>query len=248
LEGYILDSKCFCGCLCQFLPQALDETDWDQNRERPTPDLENENHQANVDFYKTQCSPLSEDEIDQLLKNHVTAQVKAGLQCSHSQECVSEISSIIENENLGLNDDSHETDETIQEVVVSKPICDVDFLQGDQLTRIVFFHEEDRADMFNNLEECFLFKDDLDYEMEEYESEIDSMPEIESELLMLEEFTANTQVAESHTSLCLPMDQQPSILSDQNERSTCIFVGFQDKVTFQFLRILTLICCSHLGR
>ena len=43
---------------------VLDETGWDQNRERPILDLENENHQANVDFYKTQCSPLSEDEID----------------------------------------------------------------------------------------------------------------------------------------------------------------------------------------
>ena len=113
-----------------------------------------------------------------------------------------------------------------------KPICDVDFLQGDQLTKTIFFHEKDSADLFNNLEECVLFKDDLDYEMEEYESEIDSMPEIESEFLMLEKFTANTQVTESQISLCIPMDQQPSIILDQNERSTCIFVGFQNKVTF----------------
>jgi hypothetical protein len=48
--------------------------------------------------------------------------------------------------------------ETVQEVVVSKPICDDDFLQGDQQTRIVFFHEEDRANMFNNLEECVCSK------------------------------------------------------------------------------------------
>lgn len=95
------------------------------------------------------------------MRNHVT-QVKEILLCSHNQECVREISSIIENENMGLNDDSHETDETIQEVVVSKAICDVDFLQGDQLTGTVFFHEEDRADMFNDIEECVLFKDDLD--------------------------------------------------------------------------------------
>jgi len=32
------------------------------------------------------------------------------------------------------------------------------------------------------------------------------------------------------------MDKQPSILSYQNERSTCIFVGFQDKVTFQLFK------------
>ena len=97
---------------------------------------------------------------------------------------------------------------------MSKPICDDDFLQRDQLTWNIFFHEEDKAVMFNNLEECFMFKDDLDYEFEENESEIDSMPEIESELLVLQEFIANTQIAESHTSLCLPMDQQPSIISD----------------------------------
>lgn len=47
---------------------------------------------------------------------------------------------------------------------MSKPICDVDFLQGDQLIGTIFFHEEDRGDMFNNIEECVLFKDDLDYE------------------------------------------------------------------------------------
>ena len=69
-----------------------------------------------------------------------------------------------------------------------------------------------------------------------YESEIDSMPEIESKFLMLEQFIANSQVAESHISLCLPMDQQPSILSDQNERSTCIFARFQDKVKFQIFQ------------
>ena len=110
------------------------------------------------------------------MKNHVTAQVKAGLQCSLSQECVREISSIIENENLGLNDESHETHETIEEVVVSKPICDVYFVQGDQLTRTIFFHEEDTAHMFDNLEERVMFKDDLDYKLEEYESKIVSMP------------------------------------------------------------------------
>lgn len=38
-------------------------------------------------------------------------------------------------------------------------------------------------------------------------------------------------MAESHISLSLLLDQQPSILLDQNE-STCIFAGFQKKVTF----------------
>ena len=53
---------------------SLDETDSDQKREMPIPNLENENHRAGVNCYKTQVSPLSKDEIDQLLKCHVTAQ------------------------------------------------------------------------------------------------------------------------------------------------------------------------------
>ena len=75
---------------------------------------------------------------------------------------------------------------------MSKKICDGDFLQGDQLTETVVFHEEDRAIMFDNLKERFLFKDDLEYEFEEYERKIDSMPEIESKFLILKEFTTNT--------------------------------------------------------
>lgn len=85
--------------------------------------------------------------------------------------------------------------------------------------------------MFNNLEECFMFKDHLEYEWKENEYERDNMLEIELEFPMLEEFTTNTQAAESHTSLCSPMYQQPSVLLDQNEGSTCIFFsGSQDKV------------------
>ena len=41
-------------------------------------------------------SPLSEEEIDQLLKGLVTAQVTADLQCTHSQESVGETSSSVE--------------------------------------------------------------------------------------------------------------------------------------------------------
>jgi len=49
--------------------------------------------------------------------------------------------------------------------------------------------------MFDNIEEFFLFKNDLDYEIEEYEPERDNILEIKSEFLMLEEFTTNTQIA-----------------------------------------------------
>ena len=49
---------------------------------------------------------------------------------------------------------------------------------------------------------------------------------------MLQEFVANTQTTESHTSLCSPMDQQPSVLSNQNEECACVFAEYQDKVTF----------------
>jgi len=113
-------------------------------------------------------SPLSEDEIDQLLKSHVTAQANASLQCSHSQEGVSETSSSFENENS----------------------IEIRFI--DQLIDIAFFHEDDRAVMLDNLEEFVLFKNDLDYEFQEYEPERDSMPEIKSGFLMLDEFIANT--------------------------------------------------------
>ena len=54
---------------------SLDETDWDQEREVPIPDSENENHQINVNCFKTQFYPLSEDEIDHILNNHITTQV-----------------------------------------------------------------------------------------------------------------------------------------------------------------------------
>lgn len=57
--------------------------------------------------------------------------------------------------------------------------------------------------MVNNLEECFLFKKGLDYEIEHVR---DRMPEFESESLMVEEFTAKTQIAEAYTALCLPIN------------------------------------------
>ena len=59
---------------------SLDEIDWDREREVPIPNPENENHQINVNFFKTQFSPLSKDEIDQILKNHVTTQENVDLQ------------------------------------------------------------------------------------------------------------------------------------------------------------------------
>ena len=99
---------------------------------------------------------------------------------------------------------------------MSKPICDDDFLQRDQLKETIVFHEEDKTIIFDNIEECFMFKYDLDYEFEEYEPKRDNVQDIESKFPVLQEFSTNTQIAESHTSLCLPMDQQPSILSDQN--------------------------------
>lgn len=84
--------------------------------------------------------------------------------------------------------------------------------------------------MFDNLEDCFLFKNDLDHKVEGYELERDNM----LEFLMVKEFTANTQMAEAYTSLCLPITQQLVVLSDQNEVSTCIFaIGSQDKLVLQ---------------
>ena len=113
--------------------------------------------------------PLTEEEIDLLLNSYVTALAYTDLQHSHSPEHVSETSCISENENLSLNHDSHGTLEE-----VSKPIYDDDFLLEDHLVDIVLFHEEDRAVMFNNLEEFLLFEDALDYDLEECGSKIDS--------------------------------------------------------------------------
>ena len=151
-------------------------------------------------------SPLSEDEIDQLLKGHVSVEATTDLQCTHSQESVGETSSSFENDD-GL--------------VIS-------FI--DQQTDNIFFHKDDKAVMFDNLEDCFLFKNDLDHEDEEYELERDNMPGF----LMVKEPTANTQMAEAHTSLCIPIPQKSIVLSDQNEGSTCIFAaGSQDKIVLQ---------------
>lgn len=97
-------------------------------------------------------SPLSEDEIDQLLKGHVTTQVNADLQFAHGQEGDGGTSSSFEND---------------ENIVIS-------FI--DQQTDNIFFHEYDNAVMFDNLEDCFLFKNDLDHEVEEYELERDNMP------------------------------------------------------------------------
>lgn len=154
--------------------------------------------------------PLCEDEIYQLLKGYVTTQANAGLQRSHSQEGVSETSYTFENE------------QSLEIIFI------------DQKIDIIFFHEDDRVVMFDNPEECFVFKNELDYEFEEYEPERDNMLEIESQFLVLEEFTVNTQIAEGYTSLCLPINQQPIIILDQNKGSTCIFtVGSQEKVVLQ---------------
>ena len=151
-------------------------------------------------------SPLSEDEIDQLLKGHAIAQAKADRQCAHGQEGDGGTSSSFE------NDDSF---------VIS-------FI--DQQTDNIFFHEADKAVMFDDLEDCFLSKNDLDHEVEEYELERDNM----LGFLMVKEPIANTQMAEAYTSLCLPINQQPTVLSDRNEASTYIFaVGSQDKIVLQ---------------
>ena len=68
----------------------------------------------------------------------------------------------------------------------------------------ISFHEDDKAVRFDNLEYCFLFKNDLDHEVEEYELERDNTPEF----LMVKEPTTITQMAEAHTSLCIPITQK----------------------------------------
>lgn len=149
---------------------------------------------------------MSEDEIDQLLKGHATAQAKADLQCTYGQESVGETSSSFE------NDDS---------LVIS-------FI--DQKTDNIFFHKDDKAIMFDNLEDYFLFTNNLDYEVEEYDLERENM----LGFLMVKEPTTNTQMVEAHTSLCIPIPRKSIVLLDQNGGSTCIFAtGSQDKPVLQ---------------
>ena len=84
--------------------------------------------------------------------------------------------------------------------------------------------------MFDNLEDFFLFKNDLDHEVEEYELERDNMPEF----IMVKEPTANTQMEKAYTSLCLPITRQSIVLSDQNEASSCNFAaGSQDQLVLR---------------
>ena len=88
--------------------------------------------------------------------------------------------------------------------------------------------------MFDNLEECFLFKKGLDYDIKECEPKRHSMPEFKLEFITVEEFIASTQIAKAYTALCLPINQQPTLLSDHNEGSTCIFAArSQDKLVLQ---------------
>jgi hypothetical protein len=127
--------------------------------------------------------PLTEEEIDLLLNIYVTAPTHTDLQLSHSLGYECQTSSIYENVNLFLNDDSHVFDGTLQEV--SEPIYD-DFLPGDQLLDSVLFREKDMAAMFNDPEESLLFENALDCDLQKYDSEINSMPEIVTELPLLE--------------------------------------------------------------
>jgi hypothetical protein len=129
-------------------------------------------------------SPLTKEEINMLLHSHVTALAYTDLQCIHSPGYEIQTSSIYENVNMILNNDSHVFDETLQEV--NEPIYDDDFQPRNHLVSPVLFHEEDRAVTFNSLEGSSLFKDVLDCDMEEYKSEIESMPEKGSEFLMVD--------------------------------------------------------------
>lgn len=84
-------------------------------------------------------SPLSEEEIDQLLKGLVTAQATIDLQCTPSKESVGETSSSFEKDDCLI----------------------ISFV--DQQKDNFFFHKDDKAVMFDNLEDCFLFKNDLQH-------------------------------------------------------------------------------------
>jgi len=140
-----------------------------------------------------ELSPLSEEEIDQLLKGQVTAQARANLKCTLGQE------------NVGKTSSSFEKDD-----------CLVINFVDQQIDKVV---------MFDNLEDRFLFKNDLDHEVER-----ENMPEF----FMVKEPTASTQMAEAHTSLCIPIPWKSIPLSDQNGESARIFAaGSPNKIVLQ---------------
>ena len=125
----------------------------------------------------------AEEEIDLLLNIYVTAPTHTDLQLSHSPRYECQTSSISKNVNLFLNDDSHVFDRTLQKV--SEPIYD-DFLLGDQILDSALFHEKDMVSMFNDPEESLLFENALDCDLQKYDSEINSMPEIVTKCPFLE--------------------------------------------------------------
>jgi hypothetical protein len=122
-------------------------------------------------------SPLTKEGMDFLLHNHVAAPTHTDLHLSHSPRYECQTSSISENVNLFLNDDSHVFHGTLQEV--SEPIYD-DFLQGDQILDSALFHEKYMVAMFNDPEVSLLFENALDYDLQKYDSEINSMPEMKA--------------------------------------------------------------------
>ena len=120
--------------------QELHEMDQQYEEYLYTPSLEiNEDNHCLSKRKQKVLSPLSEDEIDRLPKGQVIAQANASLQFAHGQESVGETSSSFENDD-GL--------------VIS-------FV--DQQTDNIFFHKDDKAVMFDNLKDCFLFKNDLQH-------------------------------------------------------------------------------------
>ena len=82
----------------------LHEMDQQYEENLYTPSLENiEDNHCLSKRKQTVLSPLSEDEIDQLLHGHVPTQAKADLQCTHGQESVGETSSSFEKDDSLVN-------------------------------------------------------------------------------------------------------------------------------------------------
>jgi len=84
--------------------QELHEMDqqYEENLYTPSIEINEDNHCLSKRKQKV-LSPLSEDEIDQLLHSHVPAQAKVDLQCTHGQESVGETSSSFEKDDSPMN-------------------------------------------------------------------------------------------------------------------------------------------------
>ena len=92
---------------------------YEQNLYTPSLEINEDNHCLRKRKQKV-LSPLSEDEIDQLLNSHVPAQVNVDLQCAHGQE------------GDGGTSSSSEKDDSLVSSFIDQQVEDVHTAESDE--------------------------------------------------------------------------------------------------------------------